>query len=656
MTDEIVKPKSCSFVDGVGSSQAIDTAGEIVDLAGIDASSLVGGALNWEHKSDVPAQLVGKVLEYKKIFSEKDIENDRHQYYWDKTKTPFLYVMGRLFDDKKESSKECAAVFLDDMEHPEERPMLGFSIEGSKVDKQGIIVTKSIARKITITNTNANKQCCAELIPGPEAKPSSDTDSIFKSEPSHTIELLSKSEPLSKATEKGVHEPLFSPGRAATPGIKAGQGMSSMGYNVRNPRPTMVDPKVKAKQTLKELKQMPKPNLGKAEVPGSNIPSSQSSTGPSKAVKGAPGWSHSGGGNFHHPEHGIVSVIKQGNEFHVKHKGALAGVSGKKGVFGSSKEAGGHAGDYMRSLSQGKTAAPSMQSRPSPQMKSEERRELKKDQYGYPGTPSGSMASPPPEPNKAAAQQVSAGVNAGDVSMGQAWSNIKSGLGLGKKEKMAKSNNRRFGGMMGGGLPYESTDKKNKRGLFNPDVDKIQGGGLMGGGMGFGKAETGHEKGVATKPNPKFREGTSGAGVDVRVKDFGDAKKQSIGRMMEASKIKPKLVATEKGGNLKKAMTAGSGMAAPGNLVQGSALAPESLDRKMKKGEWLARAEQAYQSWEKREQFENFMAKHMPDLTKGEISAIGQTIALRKSLRAEAKLKKMMRDEGQDSWVKKKEK
>jgi hypothetical protein len=103
-------------------------------------------------------------------------------------------------------------------------------------------------------------------------------------------------------------------------------------------------------------------------------------------------------------------------------------------------------------------------------------------------------------------------------------------------------------------------------------------------------------------------------------------------------------------------MTAGSGMAAPGNLVQGSALAPESLDRKMKKGEWLARAEQAYQSWEKREQFENFMAKHMPDLTKGEISAIGQTIALRKSLRAEAKLKKMMRDEGQDSWVKKKEK
>ena len=93
---------------------------------------------------------------------------------------------------------------------------------------------------------------------------------------------------------------------------KAGQGMSSMGYNVRNPRPTMVDPKVKAKQTLKELKQMPKPNLGKAEVPGSHIKPAHPAQGPSKAVKGAPGWSHTGGGNFHHPEHGIVSVVKQG--------------------------------------------------------------------------------------------------------------------------------------------------------------------------------------------------------------------------------------------------------------------------------------------------------------------------------------------------------
>ena len=86
MADENIKPKTCSWVDGVGSTTSIDTSGEIVDLAGIDCSSLIGGALNWEHKSDLPAQIVGKVLEYKKIFSEADCENDRHKYYWDKVR------------------------------------------------------------------------------------------------------------------------------------------------------------------------------------------------------------------------------------------------------------------------------------------------------------------------------------------------------------------------------------------------------------------------------------------------------------------------------------------------------------------------------------------------------------------------------------------
>ena len=589
MADEKVKPVSCSFVDGVGSSQAIDTTAEIVDLAGIDCSSFVGGALNWEHKSDVPASIVGKVLEYKKIFSEKDCENDRHKYYWDKCKTPYLYVMGRLFDDKKPSAVECAALFKDDAEHPDEHPMVGFSIEGSKVDKKGMIVTKSIARKMTITGAPANKQCVAELIPGSEAKSSTNTDSIFKSEASYTIQLLSK-----------------------------------------------------------------------AEVPGSKIPSAHPPQGPSKAVKGAPGWQHSGGGNFSHPEHGVVSVVKEGSQFNVKHGGGLAGVNGKKGSFSTAQEAGAHAGNYIRSLGQGKTQAPAMHNRPSPSM---------------------------------------------DKSL--------------------------MGGMMGAGLPQESTDKKNKRGLFNPDVDKIQGSGaIMGGGMAksgekspnigkvrqkgtfeqkgvhmpplsqagggesvmgshvrnpsdtgsgskemarrhaqvnlrdlkampkpnLGKGETGHEKGIATKPNPQFKEGTSAAGMDVKLKDFASAKKQSVGRMMQQEKIKPKLVASEKNGNLKKAMTAGSGMAAPGNLIGGAALAPESLDRKMKKAQWLARAEQAYNSWAKKEQFENFMAKHMPSLTKYEIIALGQTLALRKSLRAEKSLKKMITDQGQDSWVKKKEK
>jgi len=421
----------CTYIDGIGSSQAIDTAGEIVDLAGIDCSSLIGGAFNWEHKSDIPAQTVGKILEYKKIFSDKDCENDRHKYYWEKCKTPYLYVMGRLFDDKKDSAKECAALFIDDSQHPDENPMVGFSIEGSKVDKQGIVVTKSIARRITVTGASANKQCIAELISAQDKKKDSDADSLFKSEPSVTIELFEE--------EK---------------------------------------------------------SMKKAEVPGSSIPSAHPAPTKSTPVNGAKGWNHTGGGNFQHPEHGHVSVIKEGDNFHVKHAGKLAGVGGEKGTFSNPKDAGAHAVKYMSGVSENKVS-------------------------------------------------------------------------------------------------------------------------------------------------PNRLHSVSSAGM-----------------------IKPKL---------NKAMTAGSGMAAPATLVGGAALGKESLDKKMKKGfedkkndpnaregamgmSMLARAEQEYKAWNKREEFESYMAKTMPNLTKGEIKALGQTLCLNKSLKAEKKLKKMMARPSMHSWLDKKQK
>ena len=160
----------CTYIDGIGTSQAIDTSGEIVDLKGIDTTSLVGAAFNFEHKSDLPAQIVGKILEAKKIFTKEDCQNERHKYYWNKCKTPFLYVMGRLFDDRQPSAKEVAAIFQDDMAHPNEQQMLGFSVEGARLgEKKGMVVPRSIARKITITAVPANKSCVAGIVPDKKA-------------------------------------------------------------------------------------------------------------------------------------------------------------------------------------------------------------------------------------------------------------------------------------------------------------------------------------------------------------------------------------------------------------------------------------------------------------------------------------------------------
>lgn len=378
----------CTYIDGIGSSQAIDTAGEIVDLHGLDCSSLLGGAFNWEHKSDVPAQLVGKILDFKKIFSEEDCDNERHRKYWSKCQIPFLYVMGRLRDDKNDSAKEVAGHFLDDFEHPSEPPSVGFSVEGAKIHKEGMTITRSIARKVTITNQPANKTCVAELVPAKQTS-KNDPDSLFKGE----IEFFNPNVEYLEFLEKREKE--------------------------------MDD-----STTITEL------------------------------AKSAPNWNHTGGGNFAHPEHGVVSVMKQPTgEFHVKHNGALAGVGGVKGVFHTAQEAGTHAGNYMRAVKAKKVIAPPSQNHPSPSM-------------------------------------------------------------------------------------------------------------------------------------------------------------------------------------LGKALEAGSAIAAPSELTQGAALGKESLEGK-KKSKWLKRAEEAYNGWEKREEFRSFMRKHMPTLTKGEIDAIGQVLALKKCVAAEGKLSKM---------------
>ena len=374
----------CTYIDGIGSSQAIDTAGEIVDLAGLDCSSLLGAALNWEHKNDVPAQIVGKILDYKKIFSEKDCDTDRQKHFWAKCQMPFLYILGRLFYDKKDSSKEVAALFLDDAQHPNEPNMVGFSIEGAKVSKDGMVITRSIARKVTITNLPANKTCFAALLPAPTS-PSDTIEDLFRTEPHEVtffrpdmfqLDALEKKE---KSLEKDV-------------GSGGGAFIGS---------------------------QLAASEMKKAVVPGSKYPSSAEAKGkkPLTSVGGIPKF------------------------------------------------------------------APTMK-----------------------------------EPSKATATSPKAG-----------------------------------------GIPK-----------FAP---------------------------------------------------------------------------------ITKALDAGSMMAAPSQLTGGAALGKESLDRKSQKSKWLKRAEEAYNSWEKKEEFRAFMKKRMPTLALGEIDAIGKTIALKKAVAAEKSLSKMFA-----SYYQKKEK
>ena len=158
-----------TLIHGLFSTQAIDSSGEILEIEGIDCSSLdKDGVANFEHKSDQPSQIVGKVLSYKKIFKEEDCENEHQKYFFNKAnKVPCLYGVICLFDKFDHSgAKDLVAMLKFDkaLDKDDTRQVIGFSVEGSRLAHKGSTVEKCIARKIAISNFPCNKSCVAEIL------------------------------------------------------------------------------------------------------------------------------------------------------------------------------------------------------------------------------------------------------------------------------------------------------------------------------------------------------------------------------------------------------------------------------------------------------------------------------------------------------------
>lgn len=324
-----------TLIDGICASQNLDTAGEIIDIAGLDISSLDrDGTLNWEHKSDQPFQVVGKILKAKKIFSEEDCANEREAYFWNKCRVPFVYILGELADDYVDSAKHVAGLFKYDHDRrgKNQGNILGFSVEGAKLPgaKNGMVITKSIARRCTITQCPANKASIAEIVPTVEKK--DDLDDIFKSEdkgkfstaPKYEIELI-KSEDKDRLLQKQEDPTKHAKVLGINPFKKVEPLSGSM--------PTS-------------------PSFGRSEM--------------NKALRWTPKRA-AGAVHFSHPEYGTISVNKIGaNQFEVRHNGGHANIGGKKAIFSSVDEAGAHTKKYIASLASGQTPGKRAVDRPSP--------------------------------------------------------------------------------------------------------------------------------------------------------------------------------------------------------------------------------------------------------------------------------------------------
>jgi len=180
-----------TLIHGIASSQVLDSSGERIDIANLDISSYRQGkgTLNFEHESKLPQQNVGKIIYAKKIMTPEECSNDAQKKFWAVAKSPYVYVIGELFDSEgeHEAAKAIAATFKHDFKKStkdeKHEYVYGFSVEGQTLEKKGSEIVASVARDLTITKKPCNKTCVAELYIPEADKSEEDPLEFLKSEP-----------------------------------------------------------------------------------------------------------------------------------------------------------------------------------------------------------------------------------------------------------------------------------------------------------------------------------------------------------------------------------------------------------------------------------------------------------------------------------------
>ena len=153
-------------IDMCSSSQLRDTQGEMLNVEGADITELqMGrGRLNDNHGKGF-FNCLGKVTAAKKIFKAEDCEDDRQRYYWEKVKSPYIYVKGELFDDEDHPNAKAAAAILRNI-HKTDCPLkIKASVEGGVISR-GITDPALLARtkihSIALTFVPANQATLVE--------------------------------------------------------------------------------------------------------------------------------------------------------------------------------------------------------------------------------------------------------------------------------------------------------------------------------------------------------------------------------------------------------------------------------------------------------------------------------------------------------------
>jgi hypothetical protein len=177
-------------IHGIASNGAIDSSGETIDVSGIDITDLVEGRgiLNFEHEKGAE-DIIGAVTYAKKILKESDAQTSAEKKFWKISEGPYVYIIAELFDDEEHHGAIACAAMVRYYARKSEKMLVGFSIEGQTLERDGNELKRTVGRKVAFTLRPCNKACISEMLDDAELK-----DSVKKFEqdsPTHnkTIEV-----------------------------------------------------------------------------------------------------------------------------------------------------------------------------------------------------------------------------------------------------------------------------------------------------------------------------------------------------------------------------------------------------------------------------------------------------------------------------------
>lgn len=156
------------YIDCIAGSQLRDTQGEMLSVEGADISDLEEGKGRWnDNHGKGFFNSIGRITEAKKIFKAEDCDNDRHKYYWEKVKSPFIYAAGYLYDDEDHPNARAAAAIIRNI-HKSDVPLkLKASVEGgvlSRGKEDSSLLARTKIHSVALTFTPANNATLVEPI------------------------------------------------------------------------------------------------------------------------------------------------------------------------------------------------------------------------------------------------------------------------------------------------------------------------------------------------------------------------------------------------------------------------------------------------------------------------------------------------------------